>query len=128
MTTRRTPIPKTQKEISNSLINPYDKLNRGNPNTPDVLNRGNKTSYRDDDVKPFSIGIKDIDESILFYFENVIRPSVVQNGQRIAVPVIYGAPERWKSMQRDGFLRDEKGKLMAPLVMFKRTKITRNKE
>ena len=59
-----------------------------------LLNRGDKVSLRGDKVKPFSIGIKDIDESIMYYFKNVIKPFVVQNGQRIEVPVMYGAPER----------------------------------
>ena len=119
----RKPIPKTQKEISNEFVNPYDTT-RGNPNDTKKLNRGEKVSLKGDTVKPFSIGIKDIDESIMFYFKNVIKPFVVQNGQRLAVPIMYGAPERWKSVQRDGFMRDQKGKIMAPMIMFKRNNIT----
>jgi len=116
----RIPVPKSQEEISNSLITPYDKLNRGNPNTNTKLNRGEQISFKNDTTKPFSLGIKDIDEAIIYYFENVIRPSVTQNGQRIAVPVKYGSPERWKDVQRDGYYRDAKGKIMAPLILFKR--------
>ena len=118
----RTPIPKSQAEIANGFIEPFD-AQRGNPNQSRDLNRGNKNSFRDDTTKPFSIGIKDIDESIVYYFKNVIRPFVIQNGQRIEVPVIYGAPERWKSVQRDGFMRDQKGAIMAPMIMFKRNTI-----
>jgi hypothetical protein len=94
----RTPIPKTQKEISNSLINPYDTT-RGNPNTLDKLNRGNEVSFKNDTTKPLVIGIQDIDESIMYYFNEVIKPYVIQNGQRINVPIIYGNPERWKAVQ-----------------------------
>ena len=83
-----------------------------------------KVSLKGDTAKPFSIGIKDIDESIMFYFKNVIKPFVIQNGQRLAVPIMYGAPERWKSVQRDGFMRDQKNKIMAPMIMFKRNTIT----
>lgn len=122
----RTPIPKSQKEISNGFVDPYD-TSRGNPNSTEDFNRGNKVSFRGDKVKPFSIGIKDIDESIMYYFKNVIKPFVVQNGQRLEVPVMYGAPERWKSVQRDGFMRDSKGKIMAPMIMFKRNTITPSK-
>ena len=122
----RIPIPKSQEEISNSLIEPYDKLGRGNPNTRTTLNRGEQTSFRDDTTKPFTLGIKDIDEAIAYYFTNVIKPSVFQNGQRIAVPIKYGDPERWKDAQRDGFFRDDKGKIMAPLIVFKRNTITNN--
>jgi hypothetical protein len=33
---------------------------------------------------------------------------------------MYGNPERWKSVQKDGFLRDKNGKIMSPLLVFKR--------
>ena len=39
----RKPIPKTQKEISNGFIEPYDTT-RGNPNSTKKLNRGEKIS------------------------------------------------------------------------------------
>jgi hypothetical protein len=79
-----------------------------------------KCHLKDDTTKPFSIGIKDIDESIMYYFDNVIRPYVIQNGERIAVPIIYGSPERWKSIQKDAYYRDKKGAIMMPIIMFKR--------
>jgi hypothetical protein len=104
----RKPIPKTQKEISVGLQTPHDPT-MGNPNysaTSPSNNRALQTSFEDDTVKPFSIGIQDIDEAIAYYFENVIQPFVIQNGQRLAVPIIYGSPERWKSMQKDGYYRD----------------------
>ena len=34
----------------------------------------------------------------------------MQNGVRREVPIIYGAPERWKSFQKDGYYRDKNGK------------------
>jgi hypothetical protein len=120
----RTPVPKSQEELSQGFIEPYDKLNRGNPNTNTKLNRGEQVSFRDDDTKPFSLGIKDIDEAVFYYFDNVIRPSVIQNGQRIAVPIKYGSPERWKDVQQDGYYRDDKGKIMAPLILMRRETIT----
>ena len=103
----RKPIPKTQKEISKGLQTP-SSVEYGNPNDANEknqyspvnqanlpFNRSEQMSFKDDNVKPFSIGIKDIDESIMYYFNNVIRPSVIQNNERIAVPIIYGSPERW---------------------------------
>jgi len=58
----------------------------------------------------------------------VIQPSVTQNGARLNVPIIYGSPEKWKSYQKDGYYRDQKGKIMAPLIMFKRNDITKNRQ
>jgi hypothetical protein len=117
------PTPKTQREISveqhTSTYIPAGNPNYADPNVSGV-NRALQTSFRNDDTKPFSIGIKDIDEAVFFYFESVIQPSVIQNGSRLPVPIIYGSPEKWKSYQKDGYYRDQKGKIMAPLIMFKR--------
>lgn len=122
----RKPVPKSQREISQEGITPYSNI-RNNPNELSSTGRGYKFSFRGDTVKPFSIGIQDIDESIMYYFDKVIQPSVMQNGKRIPVPVIYGAPERWKSVQADGYYRDRAGKIMSPLIMFKRNTITKNR-
>lgn len=121
------PTPKTQRQISNEFVQPYDKR-MGNPNNATGVNRGTKISWKGDNTKPFTVGIKDIDESIMYYFQNVIRPSVVQNGQRVEVPIIYGSPERWKSFQKDGYYRDKKGAIMQPLIMFKRDSIEKNRQ
>jgi len=124
----RKPIPKTQREISQEQIDPYDK-ERGNPNSqiPENSIRGNQLSYKDDTTKPFTIGIQDIDEAIYYYFNEIIRPFVVENGERIKVPVIYGNPEKWKSIQKDGYYRDRNGKIMAPLLIFKRDDLVKNR-
>ena len=120
------PTPKTQRELSVeqhvSTYVPAGNPNYADPNVPGV-NRSLQTSFRDDNTKPFSIGIKDIDEAVFYYFENVIQPSVIQNGDRLPVPIIYGSPEKWKSYQKDGYYRDQKGRIMAPLIMFKRESI-----
>jgi hypothetical protein len=63
----------------------------------------------------------------MFYFQNVIRPFVYQNGVRIEVPVIYGSPEKWKSVQKDGYYKDKNGAIMAPLIMFKRDTMDKNR-
>lgn len=128
MAKERKPIPKTQKEIANSLIEPYDKQ-QGNPNNaiPSSKNRALQTSWKEDTTKPFNIGIQDIDEAIFYYFDNIIKPTVIQNGERLPVPVLYGDPEKWKTYQKDGYLRDLKGSLMAPLIIFKRDTIDKDR-
>ncbi len=124
------PIPKTQREILNSQIDPYNPpagangfSETGNPNDTNTINRGNQVSFRDDTTKPFSLGIKDIDEAIMYYMEEVIKPTVIQNGTVQQVPFIYGSPERWKQVQKDGYYRDKKGKIMLPIITFKRNNI-----
>jgi hypothetical protein len=125
----RKPIPKTQREISVELQTPKDAT-MGNPNysyESPQNNRALQTSFEGDTTKQFSVGIQDIDEAILFYFQNVIKPFVIQNGERLVVPIIYGSPEKWKSMQKDGYYRDNKGAPMYPLIVFKRNSIEKNR-
>ena len=125
---RRKPVPKSQTELSQNTITPYDNV-RGKSLTPEDTkkNRGHQRSLKGDDVKQFHIGLKDIDQAIFYYFDNVIRPDVVQNGRRVPVPAIYGSPERWAAVQKDGFYRDKNGKIQVPLIMVKRTNIEKNR-
>ncbi|VDM10725.1 unnamed protein product [Wuchereria bancrofti] len=122
------PIPNNPKEISQSPISPY-LTDQGKPvsETPFDRNRGTDYSMKDDKVKNISIGLEDIDNAVMYYFNNIIKPNVFNNGKQIPVPVIYGSPERWKSVQNDGFYRDNNKRLMVPLIMFKRGNIEKNR-
>ena len=135
----RKPIPKTQRELSEGLQDP-NYVQAGNPNgsgkystNPNLnqsgipFNRSEKMSRKGDNYKDFTVGLQDIDEAIFYYFENVIRPFVYQNGERREVPIIYGSPERWKSVQKDGYYRDKNGRIMSPIIMFKRNSLTKNR-
>jgi hypothetical protein len=98
------------------------------PETRPNMSRGNITTRKDDTVQDISIGIQDHDEAIMYYFNNIIKPSIIVNGNRTTVPLMYGAPERWKSVQKDGFFRDKEGKLQVPLIMFKRDSIEKRRD
>ena len=100
----------------------------GKPETRANTNRGRITSRKDVTVQDISIGLQDHDEAIMYYFNNVIKPSVIINGNRTNVPVIYGSPERWKGVQRDGYFRDKEGKLQVPLIMFKRDSVEKRRD
>ena len=139
----RKPIPKSQLTLSTSKhqafrgieeqgiqTNPNDAEIPNNPDYNDTginINRSAQMSFKDDDTKQFAVGVKDIDEAVFYYFENKIKPFVYQNGSRREVPVIYGAPERWKSFQRDGYYRDKKGAIMLPILVLKRDTITKDR-
>lgn len=127
--------PQNRREFMDKLSVPTDP-HYGNPNLtftepfkagqPEV-NRAYETKFTELDNKKFSIGIKDIDEAIMYYFNNVLKLSVYQNNGTVLVPIIYGTPEKWKSIQRDGYYRDGAAKIMSPLVMFKRESVTQNR-
>lgn len=134
MAKNRKPIPKTQREISQDGNTAYDPHNPLAPNittfgdqADKTFNRSEKLTQKGDSHKEFTVGIQDIDEALLYYFTNVIKPTVIQNGDRLAVPIIYGSPERWKSFQKDGAYRDRSGKIMNPIIMFKRTNIQKRR-
>jgi hypothetical protein len=127
--------PTNRKEFMNKLVDPYDLKNYiptevfseptklGQPE----INRAKEVSVKNDNIRDYKVGIQDFDEAIMYYFKEVLKPTVIQNNTRLNVPVIYGDPENWKSVQSDGYYRDANGKLMAPLIMFKRKSVTQNR-
>ena len=130
------PRPENRREFMNKLVSPYDET-IGNPNSvfsQDIkpgqpeFNRAHEISLDKDTDRNVSVGIKDIDEAILYYFNNKLKLSVIQNNTRVQVPVIYGSPERWKAVQADGYYRDAQGKVQAPLIIFRRNTIENNRE
>ena len=107
---------------------PSNRQPQKSSSTKKPINRGEITRRDDDVVNDVSIGLQDHDEAIQYYFDKVIKPSVVSNGTRIAVPLIYGNPERWKGVQRDGYYRDKTGKIQTPIIMFKRNSIQKRRD
>ena len=100
--------------------------NKPLPRKQRVLNRGYLYSRKDDDVKTPSVSLMDVDSAIIFYFENVIKPSVLENGENVKVPIMYASPERWKAIQRDGFMKDKKRQIITPVVAYRRTSIAKD--
>lgn len=136
MANKYIPRPENRREFMNKLVMPTDPT-MGNPNQiysetvrpgQPEFNRAQEISQKGDTAINVAVGIKDIDEAVLYYFENVIKPSVTQNNIRRDVPVIYGSPERWKTVQADGYYKDFQGKIQVPLIMFKRDSIDRNRD
>ena len=78
--------------------------------------------------KEYQRGIKliDIDTTIAEYMVDTIIPDLEENGNSVKVPLLYGNAERWTGARKDGYLRDQRGKIQIPLVMFKRNSIDRD--
>jgi len=127
-----------QYELSQQAIIDTAVDQGGSPDVPAIAlgpdirpnqNRANIISKNDSKTNgDFHLGLEAIDESIFYYFENIIKPSVLSNGDMIDVPVIYGSGERWKLAQKDGFYRDKNGKIQTPLVMLKRESIEKRRD
>lgn len=86
-------------------------------------NRTNQISIS----KEFTKGVQliDIDTTIAEYMVDSIIPNVEENGNQVKVPLLYGNAERWNNARTKGYLRDSRGKIQLPLVMFKRNSIDR---
>jgi len=90
------------------------------------INRGQLLRRDKDDVKNITATIKDFDSAIMYYFSEVIKPTVQEQGEMVKVPIFYGNPERWKAARADGFVRDKSGQILTPLILFKRQTVTRD--
>ena len=106
---RNKPIPRSQRND----FNRGTKLSRNSPGAKD-------------DVKNISVGIMDMDSAIMYYFNEVIKPEVEVNEEKVKVPCIYASPERWLTISKQGYLRDKKRQIIVPLIVFKRTGMTRD--
>ena len=131
----RRPIPSTRYDklrtnLKSNFRPGFPSIDGGfpGPDTRPSSNRGDQISRRDDTVQDISIGLQDHDEAIMYYFNEVIKPSVIIGGNRTNVPIIYGSPERWKGVQQDGYYRDKEGKLQVPLIMFKRDSVEKRRD
>ena len=122
------PLPKNQSEVlQDGLIPSYNRVSKTSSDTVFSQNRAKEISFKDKNIKDFSVSLEDHDNVIKYYFENTIKPSVIQNGNNLPVPILYGSPERWASVQANGYYRDKDGKLMVPLIMYKRDTLEKNR-
>ena len=117
--------PKTEAEILNDKIEP----NYSNVQKPPIheYKRGEDVSMRGEDLKDISVGLEDIDSAILYYFQDVIMPYVINEGTKQNIPVIFADAERWKTAQKDGIYRDKDGRIMLPIITIRRDNLERNR-
>lgn len=72
------------------------------------------------------IRLHDIDLAVANHMMDTVVPTVEAWDEKIKVPVVYGNPERYKAIRKDGYLRDKTGMIQVPLIMFKRNSIARD--
>ena len=107
---RLKPLPRSQRYIYTT-----PPPNRGEARRRDKLEQKN-----------VEVTLMDHDAAIMYYFKETISPTVVEQGEEIKVPIMYANPERWKTIQKNGHLRDNKRQLITPLIAFRRTSIAKD--
>jgi len=110
-----------------------------NPVMPDVESRfprdiGSSKGYdqrelhtrRDNDSKfqnNFHRTLTQATEALIYFIDNTVKPTIVVNDKIVPIPVIFANGEKWASVQKFGFMKDEKGKTLAPVIAVRRTGI-----
>ena len=117
-------------KITNKSVVNKELVNRANEvSTKGTTARGNSSqtvvpgsNFSDN----YAITLKDVDTSILNHVKNVMKPRVREANETFKIPVYYGNEERWKAVRKRGVLRDKNNSLILPLIMLRRTEVSRN--
>ena len=83
------------------------------------VNRAYQTRRDNDKQKDNTVTLMDIDTAILTQLQKF--QLTIKGTTEIKVPIYYASPEKWKSIQYDGVIRDYNGKLILPALVFQRT-------
>lgn len=126
------------KPITNKQLVSSEAINRANQtSTKNLENRPNVSRSENaeqsftpgaDFTKNYSVTLEDVDTSIINFVKNIIRPSFKENNETFKVPVMYGNEERWVAARKRGILKDRNGTLLLPLIMLKRTEVSKNSD
>lgn len=114
---RMPPIKRTRDSFIddfNSQQNPRIDLGKA---------RHTQTRRDKDKVRSLGITLYDIDFAVKSFIDQRMQLRVEDNGEIITVPIIYANSEKWASIQKDGFLKDKKGKTIVPLITFRKASV-----
>tara|TARA_R100000008_G_C3560433_1_gene155812 strand:+ start:17 stop:883 length:867 start_codon:yes stop_codon:yes gene_type:complete len=119
------------KPITNKQVVDSSNINRGEQvSTRDIKDKAGNSSRTiipgNNITNNYSITLKDIDSSVLSHVKDIMRPKIREANETVDVTVMYGNEERWKSVRKRGVMRDKNGSLILPLIMLKRTTISKN--
>jgi hypothetical protein len=88
------------------------------------IERAQEIRRDNDTIKTPSCTMYDVDNAILSYIADVIRPEIIENDKLIPVPVMFANGEKWAQIRANGFLYDSDDRLMTPVIILKRNSIT----
>ena len=88
------------------------------------INRARQVRRDNDTFKTPKCTIEDVDRAVMSYIQDVIKPTIISNGQKIDVPIMWASGEKWAQVQAKGYMRDRKGKVLTPVLSIRRGSIT----
>lgn len=79
-------------------------------------------------IRPINIALYDVDYAVKWHLETKIAPTIVEDQAILPVPVIFAAGEKWTMIRKHGYLRDNQGKLLTPLIVIRRSSISKRED
>lgn len=119
---RKPPIKRTR----DSFID--DENSAENPRVDFGQSRHREVRRDKDTIRNLGVTLYDVDFAIKSYIDQTMQLKIEDNGEYISVPTLYANSEKWASIQKNGFLKDKKGKTLVPLLTFRRSNVTMNNE
>lgn len=119
---RKPPLKRTR----DSFIDDVNSVE--NPRTDFGQSRHREVRRDKDKTRSMGITLYDVDFAVKSFIEQSMSLKVEDNGEYITVPVIYANAEKWASIQKNGYLKDKKGKTLVPLITFRRSAVTMKNE
>jgi hypothetical protein len=119
---RKPPIKRTRDSFiddQNSIENPRVDFGKA---------RHREVRRDKDRIRNLGITLYDVDFAIKTFIDQTMQLKIEDNGEYISVPTLYANSEKWASIQKNGFLKDKKGKTMVPLISFRRSNVTMTNE
>ena len=74
----------------------------------------------------FSRTLYDVDTALKEYFGEICLPKLSYGDYQINVPVMSAEGEKWAQIQKYDYLRDKQNEIMCPILVFKRTSVTKD--
>lgn len=119
---RKPPIKRTRDTFID------DKNSQQNPRIDLGIGRQTQIRRDKDTVRPIGVTLYDVDFAVKSYIDNSMKLKVLDNGDFLSVPTLYANSEKWASIQRNGYLKDKKGKTLVPLLTFRRASVDINQQ
>ena len=87
------------------------------------INRAYQMRRDNDTVKTPKVTLYDIDYAIMYHMGEAMKLEVIEGERKVPVPVLYADGEKWAQIKTRGYLRDEKNRAMAPMIVLRRTNV-----
>lgn len=104
--------------MSKPILTPYqDGITSPQHSRADIIRRDN------DVVKVPKVTLFDHDFAVYYHLTENLKLEVTENDATIPVPVMFANGEKWSQIRQHGYLRGSDKKVMAPLIIIRRTDI-----